>query len=93
MKSRADERASDAFDDEVEDQRLDGDVQGGGWFVADQEGWVVGQGDGQDDSLPLAAGELVRVGAQQRRRGVGRGRGGRLAAARAARRRRTGCGG
>ena len=46
---------------QVEDLRLDGDVQGAGGLVADDEPGVQSQGTGDADPLPLAAGELVGV--------------------------------
>ena len=44
----------------LEDLRLHGDVQRGGRLVADEQVGVVGDRDGDDDPLALAAGELVR---------------------------------
>ncbi len=51
-------------DEEFDDLRLDGDVEGGGRLVRDQEAGAAGQGHGDEDALALAAGELVRVAAQ-----------------------------
>ena len=48
---------------QVEDSGLDGDVQGGGGLVGDEDGRVAGHGQGDADSLELTAGELVGVGA------------------------------
>ena len=47
--------------EEVDDLRLDGDVQGGDRLVADDELRVRGQGARDADALPLSAGELVRI--------------------------------
>ena len=44
----------------VEDLRLHGDVERGGRLVADEQVGVVGDRDGDDDALPLAAGQFVR---------------------------------
>ena len=41
--------------EEVEDLRLDGDVEGGGGFVADDEAWVECECAGDADALSLAA--------------------------------------
>jgi hypothetical protein len=46
---------------EVEDLSLDGDIERGGRFVGNDEGWSAGKGEGDDDALAHAAGELVRV--------------------------------
>ena len=45
----------------VEDAALDGDVQGGGGFVGDQQLGVRGHADGDEGALAHAAGEFVRV--------------------------------
>ena len=45
----------------VEDAALDGDVQGGGRLVGDQQLGVRGHADGDEGALAHAAGELVRV--------------------------------
>ena len=45
---------------QLQDLRLDGDVQRGGRFVGDQQRGIVGQRHRDHDALPLAAGELVR---------------------------------
>ena len=47
---------------QVEDPRLDGDVERGGGLVGDDEIGVVGDRDGDDCPLAHAAGELVGVG-------------------------------
>ena len=47
--------------DQVEDLRLDGDVEGGGRLVGDQQLGPAGQGEGDHHPLPHAAGELVRI--------------------------------
>ena len=44
---------------EVDDLRLDGDVEGGDGFVADDEVGAGGEGAGDADALALAAAELV----------------------------------
>ena len=44
--------------EEVEDLALDGDVECGDWFVADDEFWVEGEGAGDADALALAAAEF-----------------------------------
>ena len=49
------------FLEQVDDLRLDGNVQGGYRLVADDEFRVQGKCTRDTDSLPLAAGELVRV--------------------------------
>ena len=54
-----------------EDLRLDGDVEGGGGLVGDEQAGLVDDGHGDEDALALAAGELVRVVAE-RRSGSGR---------------------
>ena len=68
MNSSAESPGLDARDDQVEHQRLHGDVERGRRLVADQQGGVVGERDGEDHPLALAAGELVRVGAGRSRR-------------------------
>ena len=50
--------------DEVEDLRLDGDVEGCGGLVGDEEFRLAGQGHGDHDPLAQAAGELVGVGVE-----------------------------
>ena len=54
------ERANEVGE-EVEDLRLDGDVEGGDGFVGDDDLGVEGEGAGDGDALTLSAGELVRV--------------------------------
>jgi hypothetical protein len=49
---------------ELEDLRLDRDVERGGRFVGDQKLGVVGQRHGDHHALPLPAGQLVGIGAQ-----------------------------
>ena len=44
----------------VEDLRLDRDVERGRRLVADDQVGIVGDRDGDDDALPLAAGQFVR---------------------------------
>ena len=46
---------------QLEDLRLDRDVEGGGGLVRDQERWLAGQCHGDHRALPHAARELVRV--------------------------------
>ena len=48
---------------QVEDPRLDGDVERGGGLVGDEDRRVAGHGQGDAGALQLAAGELVGVGA------------------------------
>ena len=54
--------------EEVDDLRLDRNVQGGNRLVGDQEPGVDRQGAGNGDALPLAAGEFVRIAALGLRR-------------------------
>jgi hypothetical protein len=53
---------------QVEDLGLDGDVEGGGRLVGDQQARIAAQRHGDHHALPHAAGELVRVAARARRR-------------------------
>jgi hypothetical protein len=46
--------------EQAEDLGLEGDVQCGGRLVGEEDFWLTGKGHGDDDSLPLAAAELVR---------------------------------
>jgi hypothetical protein len=62
----ADEGDSGAFFllellEETEDLGLEGDVEGGGGFVGDEEFWTGDEGDCNDDALALSAGHLVWV--------------------------------
>ncbi len=61
----------------VDDTALGERVLSGGGFVGDDDAGAVEQGLGENDALLLAAGELVRVAAQQgfgvRELGVGQG--------------------
>ena len=50
--------------DQLQDAGLDGDVQVAGGLVGDDQLGAAGEGHGDDDPLPLAAGQLVRVLAQ-----------------------------
>ena len=50
--------------EQVEDAGLDGDVEGGGRLVGDQDVGAVGERHRDHHPLALAAGELVRVGAE-----------------------------
>lgn len=52
---------------QVEDLRLDGDVEGGGGFVQHQQRGPDGEGAGDGDALALAAGELVGVAGEDGR--------------------------
>ena len=52
------------FSNEVQDLRLDRDVQRGGGLVRDQHRRLAGQGGGDHDALAKPAGELVRVPAR-----------------------------
>ena len=47
--------------DELQDLGLDRNVQGRGGLIADEDLGVAGHGDGDDDSLAHAAGELVGI--------------------------------
>ncbi len=47
---------------EVEDLRLDGDVERGGRLVGDKQFRPAGQGHGDHHALVLAAGEFMRIG-------------------------------
>src|SRR6185503_7635607 len=49
---------------QVDDLRLDGDVEGRHRLVGDDEPRVHGQGAGDTDALSLAAGELVGIAAR-----------------------------
>ncbi len=49
---------------QVEDLRLDGDVEGGGGLVGDQQVGLVGEGHGDHHALALPARELMRIGAR-----------------------------
>jgi hypothetical protein len=56
--------------EEVEDLRLDGDVEGGGGLVGNEQAGAIDDGHGDEDALALSAGELMGVVAE-----TGRGRG------------------
>ena len=49
---------------QLEDLRLDGDVEGGGRLVGDQQVGLVGERHGDHDALALAAGQLMRKGGE-----------------------------
>jgi len=51
---------------------LDGDVEGGGGFVGDEQAGSIDESHGNEDALALASGELVRIVAEARF-GVGEG--------------------
>ena len=55
---------------QLEDLRLHGDVERGGRLVGDQEIGLVGERHGDHHALALAAGKLVRIGAEPLR-GIG----------------------
>ena len=48
--------------EQVKDPALNGYVKGGGRFIGNQQLRPAGQGHGDHDSLPLATGELMRIG-------------------------------
>ena len=50
--------------EQLENLRLDGDVEGGGRLVGNQQGRFVGQRHGDHDALPLAARQLMRKGGE-----------------------------
>ena len=50
------------LEQQIEDLRLDGDVKRGGRLVGDQQVGLVGERHGDHHPLPLAAGQLVRIG-------------------------------
>ena len=49
---------------QLQNLRLNGDVERGGGLVGDQQGWLVGQRHGDHDALALPAGKFVREGSQ-----------------------------
>ena len=49
------------IDQEVQNLRLNGDVERGGWFVGDQKIGLVCERHGNHDALTLTARELVRI--------------------------------
>ena len=49
---------------QLQDLRLDGDVERGGRLVGDQQVGLVGERHGDHDALALAARELMRIGAE-----------------------------
>ena len=51
--------------EQCDDLLLDGDVQGGGRLVRDDELRVAGQGHSNQDALALTAGQFVRVGLER----------------------------
>ena len=57
--------------DELEDLRLHGDVERRRRLVGDEHGGIARQGLGDHRPLPLATGELVRVGVDPARAGSG----------------------
>ena len=57
---------------QLEDLRLDGDVERGGRLVGDQQVGLVGERHGDHDALALAAGELMRDRRCSRRSGLSR---------------------
>ena len=52
--------------DQLEDLRLDGDVERGGRFVGDQQLRAAGERHRDHHALAQAAGELVRIGSTRR---------------------------
>ena len=50
--------------DELQEFRLDSDVNGGGRLVGNQQVRGIGNRHGDHDALALAAGKLVRIGIQ-----------------------------
>src|SRR5439155_193269 len=54
---------------QLEELTLDGDVEGGGRLVGDQDRWFVGQAHGDHRPLPHAATELVGIVFKPRLRG------------------------
>ena len=55
------------LEQQVDDLRLHGHVERRDGFVRDDERGVQGEGAREPDALPLAAAELVRVAARERR--------------------------
>jgi hypothetical protein len=47
--------------EELQDLGLNGDIEGGGGFVGDEQTGAVDEGHRDEDSLALAAGELVGI--------------------------------
>lgn len=56
--------AAAEFGEELHDLFLDGDVEGGGGFVSDEELGAATEGHGDHDALLHAAGEFVGIGAE-----------------------------
>ena len=54
-------RAVFCSDEQLQDVRLDRDVERGGRLVGDQQRGVVGKRHRDHHALPLAAGKLVRI--------------------------------
>ena len=52
------------LEQQVEDLRLDGDVERGGRLIGDEQVGLVGERHGDHHPLPLAARELVRIGVE-----------------------------
>ena len=50
--------------DQLQDLRLDGDVEGGSGLIGDQQRWPAGERHGDHHALAHAAGKLVRVAPQ-----------------------------
>ena len=46
---------------EVDDLRLDRDIEGRNWLITDDELWFKGKGPGDADPLALSPGELMWV--------------------------------
>ena len=65
---QADLRIAHQVGEQLEDLRLHDHVQRGGGLVGDDQIRPAGERHGDHDALPLAAGELVRIGVRPRRR-------------------------
>ena len=50
--------------EQLQDLRLDRDVERGCRLVGDQQVWLVGERDGDHHALPLAAGKLMRISSE-----------------------------
>ncbi len=66
MSSRVEPGVGDERREQVQDLRLHGHVEGGGWFVGDQQVRRAGHRHRDHRALPLTTGELVRIGAHDR---------------------------
>jgi hypothetical protein len=61
MNTSAEVHLAHELREEVEDLRLDGDIEGGDGFVGDDDLGLEGEGAGDGDALALAAGKFMRV--------------------------------